>query len=194
MEYLSLFPTLIGTFNLKEVDNDILIKKMEMSGNVQHGLIENGVSSYVGGEDCFLTRLGVSDLKNSIKTKINEYCFQSGIAPNFIINSWANVIGQSGYVKRHRHEKSILSGAYYPTNSNANLILEHPNTNFQMTQTNVNETIFNCDKVTIKPEAGKLVIWPSYIYHSTENNSDEKRYTVSFNTLDESYKIAINRQ
>ena len=62
----NVFPTLVGTFELKDVDNEILMNKMDMSGNVKHGLIENGVSSYVGGEDCFLTRLNVVDLKEQI--------------------------------------------------------------------------------------------------------------------------------
>ena len=38
---------------------------------------------------------------------------------------------------------------------------------------------------------GKLVIWPSYLYHETQKNSSEERYTISFNTLDKSYLNAI---
>ena len=190
----NVFPTLVGTFELKTVNNEVLMNKMDMAGNVGHGLIENGVSSYVGGEDCFLTRLNIEDLKKEILYHLNEYCFQAGIAPNYIINSWANVLEQQGLVKRHRHEKSIISGAYYPKDSDANLILENPNTIFQMTQTNINESIYNSEKISIKPKAGLLVMWPSHIYHYTESNDKNKRYTVSFNTLDESYKSALNRR
>ena len=192
--FLNVFPTLIGTFDIHdEVDNKTLMDKMSIAGNIGHGLLENGISSYVGGEDCFLTRLGVVDLKESILKYVQQYCFNTGIAPNFIVNSWANVLHQKGFVKRHRHEKSVLSGAYYPIESDACLILENPNTVFQMTQTNVNDTIYNADKIIIKPIKGMLVIWPSYVYHYTEENSDKPRYTVSFNTLDDSYKHAINR-
>ena len=190
----NVFPTLVGTFELKTVNNEVLMNKMDMAGNVGHGLIENGVSSYVGGEDCFLTRLNIEDLKKEILYHLNEYCFQAGIAPNYIINSWANVLEQQGLVKRHRHEKCIISGAYYPKDSDANLILENPNTIFQMTQTNINESIYNSEKISIKPKAGLLVMWPSHIYHYTESNDKNKRYTVSFNTLDESYKSALNRR
>ena len=190
----NVFPTLVGTFELKTVNNEVLMNKMDMAGNVGHGLIENGVSSYVGGEDCFLTRLNIEDLKKEILYHLNEYCFQAGIAPNYIINIGANVLEQQGLVKRHRHEKSIISGAYYPNDSNANLILENPNTIFQMTQTNINESIYNSEKISIKPKAGLLVMWPSHIYHYTESNDKNKRYTVSFNTLDESYKSALNRR
>ena len=63
-----------------------------------------------------------------------------------------------------------------------------------MTQTNVNDTIYTRQQLRIMPTAGKLVIWPSYIYHHTEINSNVKRYTISFNTLDDSYKDAINRR
>ena len=194
-EFLNVFPTLVASFDLSgKVDNDMLIKKMEMAGNLDHGLLENGVSSYVNGEDCFLTRLAVKDLKKSIEYYLNEYCFQGGIAPNFIINSWANIVSDKGYVRRHRHEKSILSGAYYPVDNDSCLLLENPNTVFHMTQTNVNDTIYTRQQIRILPTAGKLVIWPSYIYHHTEINSNVKRYTISFNTLDDSYKDAINRR
>ena len=138
--------------------------------------------------------MNIEDLKKEILYHLNEYCFQAGIAPNYIINSWANVLEQQGLVKRHRHEKSIISGAYYPNDSDANLILENPNTIFQMTQTNVNDSIYNSEKISIKPKAGLLVMWPSHIYHYTESNDKNKRYTVSFNTLDESYKSALNRR
>ena len=191
--FLNVFPTLIASFDLDQIDNDVLKGKMDVAGNINHGLLENGISSYVGGEDCFLTRLGVQDLKKAIQYHLQEYCFHSGIAPNVIVNSWANVLHEAGYVRRHRHEKSILSGAYYPVDSDTCLVLENPNTIFQMTQTNVNDTIYNADKIIIKPTKGKLVIWPSYVYHYTETNSDKPRYTVSFNTLDDSYKHAINR-
>ena len=90
-EFLHVFPTLVASFDLSgEVDNDMLIKKMEMAGNLDHGLLENGVSSYVNGEDCFLTRLAVKDLKKSIEYYLNEYCLQGGIAPTILL-----IVGQT---------------------------------------------------------------------------------------------------
>ena len=67
-EFLHVFPTLVASLDLSgEVDNDMLRKKMEMAGNPDLGLLENGASSYVNGEDCFPTRFAPKDLKKSLE-------------------------------------------------------------------------------------------------------------------------------
>ena len=49
--FLNVFPTLIA-LDLDPPDNDVLKGKMDVAGNINLSL-ENGISSYVGGEDCF---------------------------------------------------------------------------------------------------------------------------------------------
>ena len=41
---------------------------------------------------------------------------------------------------------------------------------------------FSTNIVRIKPEEGKLLLFPSYLHHSVEENvSDEDRIVISFN-------------
>ncbi len=186
----NLFPTLVAEFDLSDqVDNDVIMKKIQISGLQMHGVLEKGLSSYIGGYDCALTRLAMADLRQSIDACLRVYCDQAGIQQNTIVNSWCNVLKEGGKVKRHRHEKSVLSGAYYPTSDpdDCALIIENPTTVFKMSETKQHDTEYNIENVAIPTKAGKLIIWPSYLYHETQRNSSDERYTISFNTLDQSY-------
>ena len=194
--YHKLFPTLIAEYDLSnKVNNAEVIDKMRISGLQLHGILKKGQSSYLGGYDCALTRLAMTDLKNAIQGCIDEYCRQAGLQENVIVNSWCNILNEGGYVRRHRHEKSILSGAYYPTSDadDTPLFIENPNTVFKMTETKEYDTEFNWEKVGFTVETGKLLLWPSHLYHLTERNRSNERFTISFNTLDKSYLDALNR-
>jgi uncharacterized protein (TIGR02466 family) len=189
------FPTLVAEFDLTgKIDNDTILKKMAISGFQMHGTLNKGVSSYLGGYDCALTRLAMTDLSNEIQNCIDDYCIEAGLERNFVINSWCNELHEGGNVKRHKHDKSILSGAYYPVSDadDCSLIIENPNTVFKMTETKVKETDTNIENIAIPTAASKLVIWPSYLHHWTQKNGSIKRHTISFNTLDHSYVESIN--
>ena len=195
MMFHKVFPTLIAEFDLSnKVDNETILKKIAISGLQMHGTLMKGTSSYLGGYDCALTRLAMHDLQKEIQNCINEYCNEAGIENNIIINSWCNELHEGGRVRRHRHDKSILSGAYYPVSDpdDCPLIIENPNTVFKMTETKVRETDTNIENIFIPTTAGKLVIWPSYLYHSTQRHGSDKRYTISFNTIDSSYLNALS--
>ena len=189
-----LFPTLVAEYDLSDkVDNDVIMKKIAISGMVMHGTLSKGMSSYMGGYDCVLTRTAMTDLQQAIKECLDYYCKESGLEENVIVNSWCNVLKEGGYVKRHRHDKSVLSGAYYPTSDpdDCPLLIENPTQVFKMTETKIYDTEYNVSAIGVPTFPGKLVIWPSYLYHETQKNSSDERYTISFNTLDKSYLNAI---
>tara|TARA_B100000927_G_C16463642_1_gene468865 strand:+ start:1416 stop:2003 length:588 start_codon:yes stop_codon:yes gene_type:complete len=189
-----LFPTLVAEYDLSDkVDNDLIMEKVKISGLQMHGTLNKGVSSYMGGYDCALTRLAMTDLQSAIKECLDDYCKEVGLEENVIVNSWCNILKEGGSVKRHRHDKSVLSGAYYPSSDpdDCPLLIENPTEIFKMTETKVYDTEFNVSAIGVPTAKGKLVIWPSYLYHETQKNSSDERYTISFNTLDKSYLNAI---
>ena len=53
-----------------------------------------------------------ADMKKTIEERLNEYCDDAGLEPVDIGKSWINHQVQEGYVASHRHELSIVSGAY----------------------------------------------------------------------------------
>ena len=102
-----------------------------------------------------------------------------------INNMWAIInTGGSGNL-RHQHGNSTISGAYYvraPMNSGDIVfydprpapVYSHPNV--------VNPNLLNAQVNGITPKEGALVLFPSYLDHSVnENKSDEERIVISFN-------------
>jgi len=192
----NLFPTLIAEFDLSDrVDNDVIVDKMRISGLAMHGLLNKGQSSYLGGFDCALTRLAMTDLQQAIKDSVDEYCKHAGLEENVIVNSWCNIVNEGGQVRRHRHEKSVLSGVYYPKSSSDDcpLMFENPNQIYKMTETKTYDTPTNWHEVGFTVEAGRLLLWPSYLHHYSKKNGSEERFSISFNTLEKSFIDSINR-
>ena len=109
--------------------------------------------------------------KNKQIAKINNMCA--------IIN-----IGGSANL-RHQHGNSTISGAYYvraPLNSGDIVfydprpapVYSHPNV--------VDSNILNAQVNSISPKEGALVLFPSYLDHSVnENLSNDERIVISFN-------------
>ena len=102
-----------------------------------------------------------------------------------INNMWA-IINTGGSANlRHQHGNSTISGAYYvraPINSGDIVfydprpapVYSHPNV--------VNPNILNAQVNSITPKEGALVLFPSYLDHSVnENQSKEERIVISFN-------------
>ena len=105
-----------------------------------------------------------------------------------IESMWVNINHQYSYNAPHIHPDSYMSGVYYvkvPEYS-GDLVLKHPS-NLQPIFTprdvlkSYNEQ--NCSKWNISPQAGQLVIFPSWIEHEvTQNLSGEDRISFAFNT------------
>ena len=75
-----LFPTLVAEYDLSDkVDNDVIMKKIAISGMVMHGTLSKGMSSYMGGYDCVLTRTAMTDLQQAIKECLDDYCKELGL-------------------------------------------------------------------------------------------------------------------
>ena len=102
-----------------------------------------------------------------------------------INNMWA-IINTGGSANlRHQHGNSTISGAYYvraPENAGDIIfydprpapIYSHPNA--------VAPNSLNAQINGISPKEGALVLFPSYLDHSVnENKSNEERIVISFN-------------
>ena len=102
-----------------------------------------------------------------------------------INNMWA-IINTGGAANlRHQHGNSTISGAYYvraPKNSGDIVfydprpapVYSHPNV--------VNPNLLNAQINGVSPKEGALVLFPSYLDHSVnENLSNQERIVISFN-------------
>ena len=102
-----------------------------------------------------------------------------------INNMWA-IINTGGSANlRHQHGNSTISGAYYvraPINS-GDIVFYDPRPAPVYSHPNVtNPNILNAQVNGVSPKEGALVLFPSYLDHSVnENKSDEERIVISFN-------------
>lgn len=114
-----------------------------------------------------------------------EYNFKN--THNFKIGrSWINLNQNTNITKPHLHSNSLLSGVLYIKCKNSGpIVFLHPVMAHQyvippeiVEQFNA----FNSASITVNPEVGKLIIFPSWLMHYVESNQDTSdRISIAFN-------------
>ena len=104
-----------------------------------------------------------------------------------ISNMWA-IINTGGAANlRHQHGNSTISGAYYvkAPNNCGDIVFYDPRPAPIYSYPNVNKVNFlNAQVNGISPKEGALVLFPSYLDHSVnENLSNDERIVISFNII-----------
>jgi uncharacterized protein (TIGR02466 family) len=102
-----------------------------------------------------------------------------------ITTCWAIVNGKMASNSVHNHPNSILSGVYYlqaPENCGG-IFFSDPRPASQMLIPPVEEfNLWTFPKVSYKPHAGTMLLFPSWLLHGVEMNmSEELRISLSFN-------------
>ena len=99
------------------------------------------------------------------------------------VSSWSSRMGAAGYHLNHIHPEGWLSSAYYVAvpdvvadegRQEGWLTLGQPTPDFGEL----------APRRTIRPHVGRLVLFPSYVWHGTTPfRSDERRMTIAFDAL-----------
>ena len=139
------------------------------------------------------------DLKHPIIQKfihacmghIQEYVNNFNFAKNYdinVTNLWFNCNRYKDYNQMHNHAGCDISACYYlktPKNS-GHFLLENPNAGFTSQAmyhfpiSHYNE--YNSGSHKLVAKENKLIVFPSYVYHSVEPNmTDEDRISIAFN-------------
>ncbi len=127
----------------------------------------------------------ISLISPSIEKVINDMNWEKNNQVVNINNMWA-IINTGGAANlRHQHGNSTISGAYYvraPKNS-GDIVFYDPRPAPVFTYPKaVDPNLLNAQVNGISPKEGALVLFPSYLDHSVnENLSKEERIVVSFN-------------
>jgi hypothetical protein len=143
----------LSFLNLNAIENKLL--QIETNS---HGLVSKGVSTYNHGIPVLMYPEMIG-LKNTIKQYVRLYCNKYNISPLKFINSWFNISQPGNKLKAHKHEESIISGAFYISG----------------------KTPLIFSDTSINPYPGMLVIFSSDLVHYTEEET-EQRIVISFNT------------
>jgi uncharacterized protein (TIGR02466 family) len=138
------------------------------------------------------------NLKNLNKQIIEHLKFYKeeifSIANNinvFIKHSWLMKHVKGDKSQKHFHENSLISGIVYvkTPEKSGNIIFHKKNSVINdvspLIQLNFNEfNLFNSGAWNLDIEENMIILFPSYLDHSTEvNDSDDERYCLSFDTF-----------
>ncbi|HEY5956249.1 MAG TPA: TIGR02466 family protein [Polyangiaceae bacterium] len=110
--------------------------------------------------------------------------------PWAIKEMWVNVLEAGGRQAMHNHANSFISGVVYLTRthvSSQTVFMKSPggfDFKFANDHPQAKATQFSADKwISPAPEAGDLVLFPSYLMHAVPPNQGERRITLSLNAI-----------
>lgn len=105
---------------------------------------------------------------------------------------WSNVLQTGGRQALHNHANCFASGVLYltPTDPSACTVFSRSlgarEFVFRNTHANTEPGPFNADKwVAPQPQAGDLLLFPSYLLHEVPINQGGERVTLAFNAIPE---------
>jgi len=104
--------------------------------------------------------------------------------PLVLEDCWINVYDRGDAQERHIHRNSVISGIYYAQAPEdcGRLVFHSPMSDAMLDPPKVATNEFNTHAVMIKPEAGKMILFRSWLYHSVKPNAIEgTRVSVAFN-------------
>ncbi|MFY9509674.1 MAG: putative 2OG-Fe(II) oxygenase [Rubrivivax sp.] len=103
---------------------------------------------------------------------------------------WVNLLATGGRQAMHNHANSFVSGVVYltPTHPDARTVfMKSPGGHdfaFKNDHAGVSTTPYSADKwISPQPEAGDLVLFPSYLMHAVPPNPGPLRITMAFNAI-----------
>ncbi len=127
----------------------------------------------------------IEAIKKNINKAINDMAWDLNNQEVSLSNMWAIINKKGAMNQKHHHSNSDLSAAYYVTaqegcgdiifyDPRPSKLYKHPLSN--------KPNLLNANNNSVKPEAGMLVLFPSYLEHSVDpNTSDDERVVISFN-------------
>jgi uncharacterized protein (TIGR02466 family) len=152
-------------------------------------LTGDALSGYTTGPTNFLqdaaTLPGCSKILTNLYECINDYTTNANFPTCRISNSWFNIQKPDSSLQRHFHcggpSSSLLSGALYINvdENSSPITFENPNPYITLIGTSRNDNTH-----TFRPNVGDLILFPSWLYHfSNEINKTKNRIVISFNTI-----------
>ena len=127
----------------------------------------------------------IQGIKKNINLALNDMGWDLSSQTVKIKSVWAIINEKDAWNQKHHHSNSDLSAAYYVSaHDNCGDIVfydprpapvySHPNA--------LNPNLLNAQVNGIKPKEGALILFPSYLDHSVnENQSSKERIVISFN-------------
>lgn len=179
IQTLNLFPTVIQVIDLSDLVAPCLKVVDHWPGMGQHDLIQ-GASSW-GQSANFLDHEDLTQVRAQLDHLTCRFAVeQLDLPPVTISNSWFNLQSHGDQVLEHRHAMSVVSAAFYldclPGSSP--LDFHDPVEPQRQFEYNMISRLRHSEPAV----AGKLVLFPSWLGHSTRANGSDCRLVASWNS------------
>ena len=184
-EYFSI-PTIETIIN---INNDELLNVAMEKLNNENTVIKSNVagfqSDYVDLTEKVYQPLVIETL--NLSNHIFDYYTVNPAYNRRLKNMWFNINPKGGANRAHTHAGSFVSGVYYVKTPDRCGILgfEHPAQNYEYHCNNLaikDWNVKNAATMKFLPQAGKLILFPSFIKHYVEpNENDDLRISIAFN-------------
>jgi uncharacterized protein (TIGR02466 family) len=183
---ITLFPKIIYVESLKSLTPDITqyLKDKMLASSIAASETNGEYTS----EQNLLEDKTLAELTAEITLHVQEYIKHLGHKVNLvrICNSWGNIIKYGNEIENHNHANSYISGCFYLTDGcNISFHNSKVNNDFMF----LPEVISSEDKpwtwgsTNIPAQAGRLILFPSMLFHSVEKNKLSDRYSIAFNCI-----------
>lgn len=191
-------PVMFGFLDNAVVNNSLNLSKQYMKDNSWETIEPTGKTITTYYDDKTLNYLGlVNDvlMLEEINTISRNFLEVLGLDPemDLIIENWLNLNNKLSGHYHHEHYSSVVSGVLYleTDGESGNLIFCDPvKTRTQAQVYNATKRLatnqYNFQTVTVKPEAGKVVLFESWLTHVVEpNTTDNNRISIAFNVFED---------
>ena len=168
-------------------------EEKDLDDIIEEGLRKNAENSRSINDYVFNTKL--KNIKEFCEEHIKKYVKEI-INPVeeldiYITQSWVNVTKPGEGHQNHRHENSIISGAFYlRTDVGQTITCFNPrgmmNYNYQPTiHFEEKNTVWNSETFSYEVSSGQLLLFPSWLLHGVHANSQQTKevISISFNTF-----------
>jgi uncharacterized protein (TIGR02466 family) len=185
MQYTNIFTTFLAMDQLS-LDNESIVNFCRKNLITEKNRISDH-QSWIKQED---VNGSIKDLFDHVENKFNEVYKQYGFSDEYslkIREAWCTINNCYATSKPHTHPTSFFSAVYYPVGKKEFGTIEFATPNAAGLHSYPTEMIssyneFNSSTFTIAPNAGTLLIFPSWLMHYVnENRSDEDRLSIAIN-------------
>ena len=188
----SLFPSLVWTtlFNDRASFN---VKLLDLANRLRNGDPAGVANTNVNGWQSSNILQNLEEFEE-INRRILQVCQRIAESQNFKPNvlyqhqAWVNISPPGASNKVHFHANCHFSGVYYVSLQSpecGSIFFRDPRVASRMLTNPVSKgTDFTADEVRMRPEEGRMYVFPGWLEHGVEvNQSNRDRVSISFNVL-----------
>ena len=176
--------------NYKEINKELLNYILELQKSDKTGNAHSNKGGWHSQNFDIVNQGPPINFLNKIKDYLkhiisNEFGWKYTPNKQRIVAMWAIINKKNSFNVMHNHQNCYFSSTYYvkkPKSSGDITFFDPKEAKTYRFPKIEKYTEYSAGAVTIKPEEGDLLIFPSYLYHSVgENLSEDDRVAISFN-------------